>query len=92
MQQRISPWQVLFYVSWSVLALWLILKVTGIIHTPVWLEYGVPIASLLVGILGIYQNVLEQLKNVTVELARVVAKVEHIDRDVETLKRRTVHL
>lgn len=85
MRKRISPWQVLFYVSWSVVALWLILKLTGIINTPVWLEYGVPIAGLLLGALAHYQHIIETL-------AKLVVKVEHLDKDVEMLKQRTANL
>jgi hypothetical protein len=92
MREKVSPWQIVFYVSLSVLSLWLILKVTGIIQTPTWLEYGVPIASLIFAIPAHHQHIIETL-------ARVGAKVEHLDKDVEfvkadvaLLKQRTAHL
>jgi len=87
MRQKMSPWQLLFYVSWAVIALWLILKLAGVINTPVWLEYGVPLASVLLGIFGMYQNILEQLKSLTVGFATLNAKLEHVDKDVDTLKK-----
>ena len=85
MQKHISPWQILFYFSLSVLTLWLILKVAGVIQTPVWLEYGVPIASLILVALAQYQHIIETL-------AQLVVKVDHLDKDVEMLKQRTAHL
>jgi hypothetical protein len=41
-QQKVSIWQILFYFSMFILTVWLILKVTGVIQTPLWLEYGIP--------------------------------------------------
>ncbi len=83
---KISPWQILFYASLSVLTLWLILKVTGVIQTPPLIEYGIPIASVILGILAQYQHILETINKVSVGLASLTAKVDHIDRDVEALK------
>lgn len=85
---KLTFWRALFYVSWTVLAIWLVLKVTGIINTPVWLEYGVPIASVILGILGVYRDILNQLNRVSMGLARLSAKLDHIDRDVEYLKQK----
>lgn len=90
MNEKMSPWQILFYVSWSVVALWLILKLTGVINTPFWPEYGVPLAGLLLGLLSFYQNIVEQLKELVVGFATLNVKVSHIDQDVEMLKRAQV--
>lgn len=91
-QRKFLFWNTLFYISWGVLALWLILKVTGVINTPVWLEYGVPVSSLLVGILALYSNVLDSIKQLTVGLATLTVKtnfiekkVDHVDMKVDNL-------
>ena len=85
-QNRISFWQIVFYISWSVLAVWLILKVTGVIKTPIWLEYGVPVSGLMIGTFGIYHHILERINNLAVGLATLTVKVDHIDKDAESLK------
>lgn len=86
MKHEVSFWQAVFYVSWAVFGLWLVLKLTGVIQTPFWLEYGVPLTSLFVGIMGLHQNLVEQIHKVAVALAALAVKVEHVDRDVEGLK------
>lgn len=97
---KIDFWQLVFYVSWSILAIWLVLKVAGVFDTPVWLEYGVPVATALFAFLGLYQNTLDRINMVAVGLAtlttkfgnlelrvgRLEPKVDHIEKDVETLK------
>jgi hypothetical protein len=98
MEQKISPWQILFYLSLSVFTLWFILKVTGVIQTPFWLEYGVPLITIVLTILSQYQHIMERMsmqyhqlseriQSVTVSLAGLASKVDHIDRDVESLKK-----
>jgi hypothetical protein len=83
-----SPWQLLFYASLAMLTLWLVLKLTGVIQTPLWLEYGVPIISVILSLLAHYQHLLETMNKLAVGLASITAKVDHIDRDVEALKMR----
>ena len=82
-----SPWQLLFYFSMSVLTVWLILKIIGIIQTPAWLEYGVPIGSLILGLFGLYRDLLKSINGIAVGLAVVSTKIDHIDNDVESLKK-----
>lgn len=85
-QQKISLWQILFYLSMGVVVLWLILKLTGVIQTPVWLEFGVPISGLVFGIFTLYRNLLNGIKDISVGLATVAVKVDHIEKDVSSLK------
>lgn len=92
MENKISFWQALFYLSWSILALWLILKVTGMIRTPVWLEYGVPIGSFMVGILALYKNILKDISGIAIGLATVTVRVDHIAGDVGKLDMKVSNL
>ncbi len=85
-KNRISFWQIVFYISISILTLWLILKVTGVIGTPLWLELGVPIASAIASVFAIYQNILEKINTLAVALATLTVKVDHLDRDMEMLR------
>lgn len=101
MNQKISFWQLVFYISWSILGLWILLKIAGIIKTPYWLEFGLPAASVFIAVLGLYQNMLEQITKLSVGFAALTArvdnlhenvkilntKVDHIDRDVESIKK-----
>ncbi len=85
--KKISFWQLLFYFSWAVLTFWLILKITGVIKTPLWLEYGVPLGGLILGIFGLYQNILESIGKLTVQMTALTMKVDHLDKDAEILKK-----
>ena len=85
-QRKFLFWNTLFYISWSVLALWLILKVTGVINTPIWLEYGVPIASLLIGVLALHSNIFDSIKQLAIGFATLDVKVDNIESDVGILK------
>lgn len=61
------------------LTLWLILKLTGIIQTPVWLEHGIPIAGVILGVFSCYQHLLKTLMH-------LVVKVDRLESDVHVLK------
>ena len=92
MKQDFSIWQWLFYVSWAILSLWLILKVTGVIKTPIWLEYGVPIGSFILGVLGLYKNIIENISLLREGFAKVTVKVEHLEKDSEIFKQELKNL
>jgi len=75
----------LFYLSWTVLAIWLILKLTGVIKTPFWLEYGVPIGSLIIGIFGLYRDVLENVQKLSIGLTALSTDFKHFNIKVDLL-------
>jgi len=86
-------WDYLFYASMSVLTIWLILKVVGIIKTPVWLEYGVPIGSAIVSFATLFQSINNKFDKINDSIsdlrssdARLESKLIHLDRDIERLK------
>lgn len=102
MQEKLkkSVWDYLFYASIGVLTIWLILKVTGIINTPVWLEYGVPLGAFIVSFLTFHQGFMDKIFLLTTSIARLEsndAKLEvnfarleehliHLDKDIEIIK------
>ena len=86
-------WDYLFYLSMLILTIWLILKVVGLIKTPVWLEYGVPIGSFILGLVTLFQSINGKFDDVFKEIgrlhandARLETKLIHIDRDLERVK------
>ncbi|MBI2109942.1 hypothetical protein HYT58_02090 [Candidatus Woesearchaeota archaeon] len=79
-------WQLSFYFSLLVIMIWLILKVTGVIQTPAWIEYGIPITGATLGLLSLYQNVTNTIKDLSIGLATISTKFDHLDKDVEILK------
>ncbi len=86
-------WHIVFYFSIAVLTTWLILKMIGIIQTPFWLQYGIPIASVIVGVCALYQNMFSSIRDLavgqailTTKVTHLEKKVDHLDEDVEELK------
>ncbi len=86
MKRTASFWERVFYLSILILVLWLILKLAGVIQTPAWLELGVPVGSAIFGILSLYKDLSERISRIAVGLARIESRVEHMDKDIETLK------
>jgi len=82
--QKISKWQILFYLSLTVITIWLILKVTGVIHTAPWLEYGVPIAGFILGLLSFYQDLLENVHAIAIDTATLKVEFKHLSGKVDT--------
>ncbi len=39
MNKELSIWDVLAWVALGIIILWIILKITGVINTPLWLQY-----------------------------------------------------
>lgn len=77
--RKLNVWDYIFYGSMLVLTIWLILKVTGVIKTPAWLEYGDLSAGIIIGVFSLYHNLLKTLMH-------VVVTVDHLEFDVHTLK------
>lgn len=87
-KQKISIWQILFYFSMGIVVLWLILKLTGIIQTPLWLEFGVPISGLVFGIFTMYHNLMRAINKLGIGLATLTVKVEHLEEDIHLVKKK----
>lgn len=93
-------WDYLFYLSMLVVGVWLVLKVTGYIQTPLWLEFGVPGGALFIGFLTFYQGLMNKMFAMQRDISKlaindarteerlkhVEIKLTHIDCDVESLK------
>src|SRR3989344_5052134 len=84
MEQKISIWQVVFYLSLLVITIWVILKSVGIIQTPFWLEYGVPIAGFVITFLAFYQNLIEKINQFAINLVSLNYKVDNLDKDLSS--------
>ena len=72
-------WDYLFYLSMFIILLWVILKSVCIIKTPFWLEYGIPIATFVLGFITFFQSIESRISKIEIMLV-------HHDRDIERLK------
>ncbi len=84
--QKISAWDIIFFMSMGVLTLWLILKLTGVIQTPLWLEVGIPVATMIVGFGSLYTNLLEKVNRIAVDTAETRIRMNHFEKDMEFVK------
>ena len=92
MQKR-PVWDYLFYLSILVLIIWLILKVAGLINSPVWLEYGIPMGSFILALVMFFQSIAEKMGDLRLgdarlegKFSRLDSKLSHIDKDFERVK------
>lgn len=88
-----SKWDYLFYLCLITLTIWLVLKVTGVINTLVWLEYGVPMGTLILGFYTFYETLIDKffimiskISKLEANDARMEVRLDHIERDVELVK------
>ena len=85
MKIKMSFWSIVFYLSLLVLTIWLILKVTGYINTPLWLEYGVPISSFIFTVLSLYRDLIKNINKLGINLATLSINSEHINLKVNDI-------
>lgn len=84
--QNISIWDIIFFMSMGVLTLWLILKLTGVIQTPLWLEVGIPVATMIIGFCSLYTNLLEKVNHIAVDTAETRMRMNHFEKDMEFVR------
>lgn len=91
----------MFYLCILILMIWLILKVAGVIQTPAWLEYGLPIGSAIIGFLMFYQSLIDKIFGIYLKIGMLHAndvrfeekfshiekELGHLDQDMETVKK-----
>lgn len=87
-------WEISFYISLLLILLWLILKMTGVINTPPFLEYGLPILSAVYASFSIYRDILDRIGRIDKGLTKAFMKIELgernmaiVQQDIEYLKR-----
>jgi len=77
----------MFYSSLATIMIWLILKIIGIIQTPVWLEYGVPVTSLVIAVFSLFHELIKDLTSIKIDVAELKINVTHLDKDMGVVKR-----
>ncbi len=87
MPQRHTVWEFLFYLSLLSILIWLILKLTGVINSPVLVEFGVPILSVILAFFTLYKDLLDRIGWIGRGLTKVVTKVEYLEKGTELLQR-----
>lgn len=85
-KQKTSIWQILFYSSLIVLTIWLIRRLSGIVQTPLWFEQGIPVATLIISILSLYQNLARDFVGLRKDFFILEKKIDVIENDVGSLK------
>ena len=70
----------------SVVMLLVILKSIGVIQTPAWLQYGLPVGGFAVGIFALYYNLLNNIMNLTVKTGGIEKDTEILKVDVKEVK------
>ena len=80
-------WDIIAWVILALIALWLILKVTGIINTPLWIQY-----SPLFGAIYLAGWSMHKLKTATDNIKDMKTELKDIDQDRNILKNNCPHL
>ena len=81
-----SIWDYLFYASLLIISIWLILKVSGVISSPAWLEYGIPVAGAVVTFLTFHYSIMDKIVTLSVNMARSEERLIHVEKDIGILK------
>lgn len=99
LENKVRFWEIVFYFALSVITGWLILKSIGVIQTPFWLQYGLPVGGFVLGILAFHHNIYSALRELavgqavlTTKVTHLEKKVDHLDEDVECLKKDMVEV
>ncbi len=79
-KRRISAWEIVFYLSLLSILLWLILKLTGVISSPPFLEYGYPIFSGLLAFFALYQGINNRITRIGYDLTKAISKIEYLEK------------
>lgn len=82
MRTKHTIWEISFYISLLIILIWLILKLIGIINTPAFLEYGVPILSAMYALFALYRDLLDRINRISNGLTKVFIAVEHLETKV----------
>jgi len=82
---RISIWDILFWVALAILSIWLVLKLTGIIQTPVWQDL-LPLGFSAILLLLSAWGKLSKIDNIEREIRRINYKIEKVGNDLIEIK------
>lgn len=98
MSREISFWYVLFHLSLLVVFIWVILKSVGIIQTPDWIKYGIPVGGVIFSFFAFYHSIIgvvftikDELSSVKIDVAKITVKLDHHDKDLEFIKTKLYH-
>lgn len=83
LSRRISPWAVMFYLGMAMILVWALLKSVGVINTPVWLEVGIPAVGAVLGLFGIFRELLNSIHQVKLD---VIVLRKDTEKDISLLQ------
>lgn len=84
--RKLNIWDFLFYVAMLVLTIWTILKSVGVIKTLLWIQYGIPLGSLIISVFALYYNLINNLTNLNIGFATLSVKFGHLKKDVHMVQ------
>lgn len=83
LRHKPSGWMILYYLGMAVVLLWALLKSAGVINTPEWLEIGVPAVAAVIGLYGIFKEILDRIHEVKLD---VIVLRKDTERDISLLQ------
>ena len=89
-KHKIREW--IIYISMGIVVIWIILKSVGIIQTPFWLEYGVPVGSFIAASLTIYKDLIDKLHNLDKDVHSVKNDVSNLKIDIKEVKEKVKNI
>jgi hypothetical protein len=68
--RKLNVYDYLFYFGLSIIAIWALLKITGIVQTPLWFEIGLPVGGFIITIGAFFQNFYKNISNMYNDLSK----------------------
>lgn len=91
-KREITVWFIIFHICMGIIIIWVILKSIGVIQTPFWLEYGLPMSTFVLGFLALYYDLIKSINKVAIGLAVLTTKFGHLEKDVGRIDQKTDRL
>lgn len=76
-----SIWDYLAWIILFLITIWIILKITGIIQTPIWLQY-----SPLLGVIYLAGWAMSKLDTATEDIKEIKTDIEEIKKDTQEIE------
>lgn len=68
--EKLNIYDCLFYLGLLVIAVWALLKITGLVQTPLWFEIGLPVAGFIITMLAFYQDLYKNMNIIYKDLSK----------------------
>ena len=97
--RKLNIYDYLFYLGLLIIAVWALLKITGIVQSPLWFEIGLPVGGFLITMLAFFQDLYKNINAIYNDLSKDINKIalnlsvlntkfEHLEKDMEFIKKK----